>query len=160
MSSNKGRKEKRRKDDAAILPAKVTWSPAHIQDVHSTAAETVFLSNVQGDDFKSSSEIDGHVLGEARDSMVDILTGRVKTYPSLIRSISYLGNFIKGLALAIAQWCTCAATKLLRWGVEPERLANHHLSATVRHGGVNRKCLEACETSSFFYADVRTSSDP
>jgi sporulation protein YlmC with PRC-barrel domain len=38
----------------------------------------VFLSTVQGDDF--SYEIDGHVLGEVRDSMVDILTEKVITY--------------------------------------------------------------------------------
>ena len=79
MSSIKRRKEKRRKDAAAILPAKVTWSPTYIQDVHSTAAETVFLPNVQGDDFKFSYEIDGYVLGP-QDSMVDILNGRVETY--------------------------------------------------------------------------------
>ena len=77
MRSIRGRRKERGKEAAVILPAKVMRRPSHIRCYHSTAAKKVFLSIVQGDDFKFSCEVDGHVLGEARDSMFNILTEKV-----------------------------------------------------------------------------------
>jgi hypothetical protein len=78
VRSIRGRRKEREKEAAAILPAKVTKSPSQIRYAHSKAAKTVFWLNLQEADF--SYEINGQVLGKARDSMVDILTEKVRTY--------------------------------------------------------------------------------